>query len=89
MNLEIITGVSNPHNLLEKLILNLRIAPITSQDKVSLSTIPVIQINITIPMIMTLEIIQTLHAGSIIAIRIGALKVEITSRNMGEATSLL
>ena len=68
MNLEIIKGVSNPHNLRENLILNLRIAPITSQDKISLSTTPVIQINITIPMIMTLEIIQTLHASSIIAV---------------------
>ena len=74
MNLEIITGISNPHNLREALILNLRIAPITSQVKISLSTTPVIQIYITIPM-------QTLHASSTIAIWIGALKVEITTRN--------
>ena len=58
----------NKRNQQEKLILNLRIAPITSQDTTSLSTTPVIQINITIPMIMTQETIQILHASSTIAI---------------------
>ena len=55
MNREIITGVSNPHNLREKLILTLKMAPIPSLDEISLSTTPVSQINITIPMIMTLR----------------------------------
>ena len=55
MNLEIITGVSNPHNLREMLILALRMASIPSLDGISLSTTPVSQINITIPMIMTLR----------------------------------
>ena len=53
MSLEIMKGVSSPHNLREKLILDLKIAPITNQDNISLSITSVIQINITRPMIMT------------------------------------
>ena len=41
---------------------------IPSRDEISLSTTPVIQINITIPMIITLETIQILHASSTIVI---------------------